>query len=73
MARHARAIVAGTFDRLHDGHFAMLHTGFALGAHVELWVRALRVAVARDSGEGRAACGPLPRGPPGARPRGNVG
>lgn len=36
---HARIIVAGTFDRLHEGHYSLLHTGFAHGAHVEIWVR----------------------------------
>lgn len=35
---HGRAVVAGTFDRLHDGHFALLHQAFAIGRHVEVWV-----------------------------------
>lgn len=33
-----RTVVAGTFDKLHDGHYAMLHTGFERARHVELWV-----------------------------------
>lgn len=37
---HARVVVAGTFDRLHIGHYLLLHTSFAVAAHVEIWVRA---------------------------------
>ena len=35
---HERIVVAGTFDHLHDGHFGMLHSGFARSRNVEVWV-----------------------------------
>lgn len=38
---HTRIIVAGTFDRLHEGHHSLLHTAFAHGDHVEVWVSVL--------------------------------
>lgn len=34
---HARVVVAGTWDRLHPGHFALLHTAFLHGQTVEVW------------------------------------
>ena len=37
-AAHDRILVAGTFDVLHTGHFALLHTAFLNGDHVEVWV-----------------------------------
>jgi hypothetical protein len=36
---HDRMVVAGTFDVLHAGHYGLLHTAFAHGKHVEIWVR----------------------------------
>lgn len=36
---HARVVAAGTFDRLHAGHYAMFHLAFAHGRLVEIWVR----------------------------------
>jgi phosphopantetheine adenylyltransferase len=52
-AVHARIIVAGTFDVLHDGHFALLHTAFGRGRHVEIWVTddALGAAKAAKTGQ----------------------
>jgi phosphopantetheine adenylyltransferase len=50
---HQRIIVAGTFDVLHDGHFALLHSAFARGRHVEVWVTddALGAAKAAKTGQ----------------------
>lgn len=50
---HARTVVAGTFDRMHAGHFALLHTGFNVAAHVEVWITddAMTEAKARKVGQ----------------------
>ena len=34
----ARVVVAGTLDRLHAGHYALLHAAFAVAHAVEIWV-----------------------------------
>lgn len=52
---HDRIIVAGTLDRLHDGHYALLHLAFARGRHVEVWVRGQR----RGAAGARACAGLL--------------
>jgi phosphopantetheine adenylyltransferase len=36
--QHERIIVAGTFDVLHAGHYAMLHTAFARAGRAEIWI-----------------------------------
>jgi pantetheine-phosphate adenylyltransferase len=35
---HDRVIVAGTFDRMHEGHFDLLDKAFEVGRHVEIWI-----------------------------------
>jgi cytidyltransferase-like protein len=49
-------IVAGTFDVLHDGHAALLHTAFAHGEHVEIWITddAMGEAKAKKTGQALA-------------------
>ena len=37
-APSALCLVAGTFDRLHDGHYALLRAAFCAGKRVEIWV-----------------------------------
>jgi phosphopantetheine adenylyltransferase len=50
---HAIVAVAGTFDVLHEGHFALLRAAFAAGAHVEIWLAddAMCAAKARACGQ----------------------
>lgn len=38
-------LVAGTFDVLHDGHFALFHTAFLYSKKVEIWVSALQTNI----------------------------
>ena len=33
-----RIVAAGTFDRLHEGHFALFAAAFAIASRVEIWV-----------------------------------
>lgn len=50
---HQRAIVAGTFDRLHAGHFDLLDAAFRVGRHVEVHISddAMVQAKARKLGQ----------------------
>jgi phosphopantetheine adenylyltransferase len=41
---HETIIVAGTFDRLHEGHFLLFHAAFYYGNHVEIWVTDDKIA-----------------------------
>jgi phosphopantetheine adenylyltransferase len=48
-ALHDRIIVAGTFDIMHDGHHALLHTAFTHGRRAEIWVTDDAAAMAKGA------------------------
>ena len=45
---HARCLLGGTFDRLHDGHIDLLHAGLEAAAHLEVHITTDRMALAKD-------------------------
>ena len=49
-----RVVVAGTFDHLHAGHYAMFHLAFARGRVVEIWVRDPLTSLAQLESHGEA-------------------
>jgi cytidyltransferase-like protein len=45
---HARCLLGGTFDRLHDGHKDLLRAGLESAAHLEVHITTDRMALAKD-------------------------
>mgnify|MGYP005738795205 CR=1 FL=1 len=45
---HARCLLGGTFDRLHDGHKDLLHAGLQAASHLEVHVTTDGMALAKD-------------------------
>ena len=45
---HARCLLGGTFDRLHDGHKDLLRAGLEAAAHLEVHITTDQMALAKD-------------------------